>query len=187
MSRVAVFIDNNSLFQALSKLDSCGLDYIRLRRWLVGSRSAELVKFYCGEVREDAVRRKPFYNFLERAGFEIITIFQSKSRFSNAAFDTDSTRKVHCEMAFDMCETLLQCQIRRMILVSGSPDLSRVVRKIREKGTDVELVFFEEFCSPALRRGASVFRRLKIDGLLRGQQTGRHGGTHRDQIATRIL
>lgn len=173
--RIAVFIDNNSLFQAVAKLGiGDKFDYIRLKNWLLQQRNPELLRFYCGEVRSDPRRRKPFYEFLERAGYQVVAVFQARSRESNAAFDTLNCRKVHVEMAFDMCESILERKIADVVLVSGSSELAGVVSKMRERGINVEVVFFESACAPALRRGASSFRQLKLDGLIMGGGRSRY-------------
>jgi len=162
--RVIVLIDNNSLFQAINRLgETKRLDYKKLKDWLIQQRTSVGVRFYCGEVRTDWDRRRQFYQVLQRAGFEVIKIFQSKSREGNAAFDTSNCERIDCEIAFDMCDNLEACD--RVILVSGSKGLSRVVAKVQDKGVAVEVVFFEGQCSPDLLRGATCFRNLCMDRL----------------------
>lgn len=162
--RVIVLIDNNSLFRAINKLGVSGrLDYKKLKEWLLQQRIPVGVRFYCGEVRTDRNRRRRFYQVLQRSGFEVIKIFQSKSREGNAAFDASNCAKIECEIAFDMCDNLNECD--RVVLVSGSEGLSRVVAKVQEKGVAVEVAFFKEQCSPDLVRGATCFRNLCIDKL----------------------
>lgn len=163
--RVIVFIDNNSLFQAINRLGVSGsrLDYKKLKEWLLQQRIPICVRFYCGEVRTDWSRRRKFYQVLQRAGFEVIKIFQSKSRAGNAAFDASNCARIECEIAFDMCDNLDKCD--RVVLVSGSKGLSRVVAKVQKRGVAVEVAFFEGQCSPDLMRVATCFRNLCIDGL----------------------
>lgn len=167
VNRLAVFIDNSSLFQAFSKLGIPGrFDYVRLKDWLIKQRPVECLRFYCGEVRQDRKRRKQFYDVLERAGFEVTRVFEPRSRESNAAFDKNNCRKLHCEIAYDMCESFHN-GVNHVILVSGCSELARTVQKVQKKGVDVEVAFFHEFCAPALRLVANNFRDLKVKGLVR--------------------
>jgi uncharacterized LabA/DUF88 family protein len=166
VERVAVFIDNNSLFQALHQLGiERRLDYKKLKDWLLKQRVPLGVRFYCGEVRTDWRHRQQFYEVLRRAGFDIVRIFQGKSREGNAAFDLSNCLRVDCEITWDICVSLQRETCDRVILVSGSRELARVVAKVKEQGVAVEVVFFEEACSPDLLRGATCFRNLEMESL----------------------
>lgn len=170
MNRICVFIDNNSLFRALSRLGvDDRFDYRRLTQWLVKDREPNLIRLYIGEVRTDVQRRHRFYQALEKAGIEVVRIFQPGSRAPNAAFDEANTATIEIEIAWDMCKMIEECCCCSIVLVSGSQELSRVVAKAVGKGVQVEVVFFEEVCSPVLRSRATSFRQLRVEGLRMGE------------------
>jgi uncharacterized LabA/DUF88 family protein len=170
MSRICVFIDNSSLFRALSELGvDDRFDYRRLSQWLVRDRQPDVIRLYIGEVRTDTQRRYRFYQALEKAGIQVVRIFQPRSRASNAAFDAVNTAKIEVEITWDICEVVERPDIDSIVLVSGSQELARIVTKVVERGVNVEVVFFEEACSPVLRSRATSFRQLRVEGLRMGE------------------
>lgn len=173
--RVCVLIDNGSLYTALYDLGiQCRLDYRRLRKWIINDRVEKLVRFYCGEIRSDKSSKKPFYSFLKRIGFDIISIHEPKSRAEHAALDEDLCAKIEALMSIDMLSCLARHECDKMILVSGSSRLVNAVRQVQDQGIDVEVNFFEEAVSDDLLNEANEFRGFHIEELkMRNQELER--------------
>lgn len=144
--RVCVFIDNSSLLEAMKRSRSnVRYDFKRLKDWLLKQRIGEQARFYCG----GGNNRSRFYNVLRHAGFEVVPV-KTPRRSLEIVFDL-------CNCCDGVCGTI--------ILVSGRAELSKVVLLLTSKGTEVELVFFEDFCSQDLLATATTFRNLRVDGL----------------------
>jgi len=141
--RVCVFIDNASLLGAIKGLQ-IRYDFKRLNNWLLAQREGNQSRVYCG----GGDSRSGFHNVLRHAGFEVVTV--------------NSVRRP-LEIAYDMCSMCLDCET--LILVSGRPELAKIIPLLTKQGTKVELVFFEEFCSKDLLNTATTFRALRVDGL----------------------
>lgn len=162
--RVCVLIDNGSLYTALFQLGIQGrVDYRRLRQWLLDDREPRTVRFYCGEIRNDKGRKKSFYDFLRRIGFEIISVHEPKSRADHAALDNALRAKMESLISIDMGNFLNKCD--KIILVSGSSHLVEAVKNVQSQGVSVEVSFFEEVVSDELAKTAENFRCLRIDDL----------------------
>jgi uncharacterized LabA/DUF88 family protein len=160
--RVCVLVDNGSLYTALYELGiQCRIDYRRLRKWLIEGRVPKIVRFYCGEIRGDQSSKKPFYNFLKRVGFDIISIHEPKSRAEHAALDEDLCAKIEALMSIDMVSFVGKCD--KIVLVSGSSRLVNAVRQVQDQGIDVEVNFFEEAVSDDLLNEANGFRGFQIE------------------------
>jgi hypothetical protein len=160
--RVCVLIDNGSLYTALYQLGlQCRVDYRRLRQWLLGESKPTFVRFYCGEIRNDKGRKKPFYDLLKRFGFDIISLHEPNSQAEHAALDDQLRQKMESLISLDMTNFLNECD--RIILVSGSPQLVEAVKVAQEQGVDVEVSFFEEVVDDELASTANGFRSLRMD------------------------
>lgn len=69
-------------------------------------------------------------------------------------------RGVDCEIVYDMVALAMQGHYGRFVLVSGSEDFCRTIRKLRtELGMPVDVAFFgsEDRCSNRLKKSASMF------------------------------
>lgn len=162
--RVCVLIDNGSLYTALFQMGIQGrVDYRRLRQWLLNDREPRTVRFYCGEIRDDKGRRKPFYEMLKRFGFDIISLHEPKSQADHAALDEVLQTKMESLISIDMGNFLSDCD--RIVLVSGSSQLVDAVKLAQSHGVSVEVSFFEEVVSDELVRTAENFRCLRMDDL----------------------
>jgi hypothetical protein len=156
--KVCLFIDNNALSAALS---GCKLNFQKLREWLVAHREVSIARVYCGELQNDD--RFTFYQYLKRLGFDVVVCRNSRSRSRSASYDSDLSRAISCEIAWDVCQALSTGWYNSVIIVSGGFEMAEIASRIRERGTEVEVAFPANSCSPTLRGRATVFRPITTD------------------------
>lgn len=158
--KICVLIDNNAL-----SLLFVGkrVNFKRLKEWLVSHREAVVAKVYCGELPSDD--RAKFYQYLRNLGFEIVVIKHPRSRARSAHFDAELSGAISCQMSWDACELMSKGWYSSVVIVSGSFQLAEVCSRIRERGTEVEIVYPENSTSPTLRGRATVFRSFPMDCL----------------------
>ena len=94
---------------------------------------------------------------------EVISLHEPKSSADFAGGDTVLQTKVHALLSIDMDNFMPTC--KSLVLVSGSAKLVDTVADMQEKGSDVEVIFFEEACSRELQMKADRFRGLSTEGL----------------------
>ena len=159
--RVGVFVDNSSLYRALSgRKQGEKVNYDDLLTALVEGRNLVQARFYCSEFGRDLVQKSGFYRALERLGYQVrrTKIKGHRSSKRNAAFDSVLSRAIHSAIAWDMCESGHECDV--FVLVSGSTEYTDIAQKAVERGIEVEVVFFAEVTSHVLVDNATRFREI---------------------------
>lgn len=165
-NKVCVFIDINMLAAVVN----CPINFQRLKDWLVGQREGVIFKAYCGETRK--TERDSFYEYLRRLDFEVSVVQNPRSNNHLAKDDEEIRRAICCEIAWNMRDLLASGYYDTFVLVSGAFELATIVSKVRQRGIEVEVAFFEDSCSPALRSRATAFRPLKIEKLTEARGEG---------------
>lgn len=161
--KVCLFIDNNSLARLLGERK---VNFKLLKNWLAGDREAVVALFYCGETNKvPKESREKLYTSLERAGFEVRVAKNPFSRSISPESDAEIDSAIACQMTWDMAQAINNGYYNSLILLSGAYEMSDVVRKIRKKGVEVEVVYDEEECSPTLKGAANRFRQLVFDKI----------------------
>jgi uncharacterized LabA/DUF88 family protein len=160
-SRVAIFVDNISLFGGVQDMQEVfgtrRIDYIKLRDYLANGRTVLSSRFYYSEpfVRDDsdstliqaAKKRRAFYYVLERNGY--LTIRLPDYKFSSI---------VSLEIVYDICSLSRDGLFDTFILVAGEEDYTRVVKRVQEeRGLAVEVAYFDKICSQKLKGAATKF------------------------------
>lgn len=164
--KVCVFIDSNELFVALQSHGQPRLDYKRLKDWLAQQRQVCSLRYYTGEIHQDPSNREGFYRVLRGAGYEIVSIRHSCSHERNSASDPLVSAATRCIMAWDMCDLIYRGHYQTFILVGGAPEWCWVVKRIQERGVEVEVVFCEPNCDSSLKNAATRFRDLKLSSMI---------------------
>jgi len=158
--KICLFIDNNALSAVLGGRK---VNFQRFRDWLVAHREVVVARVYCGELPNDD--RDSFYQYLRRIGFEVIVFKNHRSRSRSANFDSDIARAISCEMAWDVCEVLSTGWYNSVVIVAGGFEMAEICSHIRKRGTEVEVSFPADSCSPTLRGRATVFRSFPMECL----------------------
>lgn len=169
--KVALFVDNSSLFGAVQEmqemLSSRRIDYIKLKDYLADDRTMATARFYYSEpvVRDDAdpallraaKKRRSFYYVLECAGYTTIRLPQHPGFSAN----------INIEIVYDMCAASRDAAFDTLILVAGEDEYARIVNRLQdEKGIAVEVAFFDQKCSNKLKEAATRFVDLgDTDGI----------------------
>lgn len=169
--KVALFVDNSSLFGAVQEMQETlsgrRIDYIKLKDYLADGRTMAASRFYYSEpvVRDDAdpmllraaKKRRSFYYVLERAGYTTIRLPQHPGFTAN----------INIEIVYDMCAASRDAAFDTLILVAGEDEYSRIVNRLQnEKGIAVEVAFFDQKCSNKLKEAATRFVDLsEADGI----------------------
>lgn len=163
--KICLFIDNNALSAVFA---GRRINFQKLRDWLVAHREVAVARVYCGELPNDD--RTSFYQYLKRIGFEVVAFKNPRSRSRSAHFDPDLSRAISCEMAWDACEVLSTGWYNSIVIVSGGFEMAEICSRIRERGTEVEVAFPADSCSPTLRGRATVFRSFPMECLASEQR-----------------
>lgn len=159
--KVCLFVDNNSLAKVL---DGRKANFKLLRNWLAGDREAVLSIFYCGEInRAPHESREKLYKSLKGAGFDVKITQNPISRAPNPESDSDIGSAIACQITWDMAEAINQGYYDSLVILSGAHEIADVVRRIRRKGIEVEVVYDQDKCPPTLRGASNRFRQLLIE------------------------
>lgn len=159
--KVCVLIDNNSLS---SCFHGGRVNFGQLLEILVGGREAVVQRFYCGEAGTET-NREQFYRYLRSLGFDVVISRIWKRTRRSAQFDPEITSAILCDMAWDMCSLVERGYYDAFVIVTGSIELLSAISKVRERGINVEVAFFEDRVPPALRTKATSFKPLEKDRL----------------------
>jgi uncharacterized LabA/DUF88 family protein len=68
-------------------------------------------------------------------------------------------------MVWDMCELIITGRFDTIVIVAGSATFTNIVSRVRRKGVDVKIVFFDENCDPALKSKGTAFRHINLDAV----------------------
>ena len=161
-----MFVDNCGLFRTIQAVGGPKLDYKRLKDWVVRQRDALIVRYYCGEGKHDAAQRSEYYSVLRHAGYEVVVVPQQRNPESEQVVMSTC----HLNMACDMIELALTGNYDTFIVLTGAGEFVPILNRLQLKGLDVEIVFFEFACDPALRSKASLFRALDIEAVSMDRQ-----------------
>ena len=161
--KVCLFVDNNSLAKVL---DGRKVNFKLLRNWLAGDREAVVSIFYCGETnRVSHESREKLYKSLKGAGFDVKITKNPVSQAPNPESDNDIGSSIACQITWDMAEAINHGYYDSLVILSGAHEIADVVRRIRRKGIEVEVVYDEDKCSPSLRGASNRFRQLLVDKI----------------------
>lgn len=163
--KVCVLVDNCGLFRALQGLGSPKLDYKRLKDFVVRQRDPVVVRYYTGEIRNEGPQRAEFYSVLRRAGYDVIPHCNEQSTERHAALDITVRAWCMASMVWDMCDLCHTGNYDTFILISGCVGLAKAVDRVKSRGVEVEVVFFENECSDELKTCANKFRSLDLDAV----------------------
>jgi hypothetical protein len=169
--QVCVFIDINML----AAIVKSPINFQRLKDWLVGQRQGVIFKAYCGETRNS--ERDSFYEYLRRLDFDVSVVHNTRSHTRSAKYDEEIRRAICCEIAWNMRDLLATGYYDTFVLVSGAFELATIISKVRQKGIEVEVAFFEDSCAPALRSRATSFRPLDMEKLTQMEARGEGDST----------
>lgn len=175
--RTCIFIDNANLFHAIRFLHPPGskearhsrLDYLRLREFLADGRNTD-ARFYYNttpppdpkqenfkEANKAWIKAKKFQDGIKQLGYTMIGL-PLRERVIVSGEQIQKEQGLDVEIVYDMAIYSRSLGYKVFILVAGDEDYARIVHRIRqETAMQVDVAFFGDACSNALKREASKF------------------------------
>jgi uncharacterized LabA/DUF88 family protein len=156
--RIAIFVDNNSLFKAIHKQGGKRIDYVKMRDYLIDGRTLHSLKFYYTEPplpkREDVSaeeyemaldaieKRKKFYFVLEKNGYSLNQVPQRQVQIPrNGAFLRNLQRLEETGVIDDIANEVFVDDLKDPIILEVLKTLEekRIITKIvKETVSDAE-------------------------------------------------
>ncbi|MGG6266980.1 NYN domain-containing protein [Leptolyngbya sp. AN03gr2] len=140
IERVVVLIDGANLFYAAMQL-GLEIDYTRLLQCLTKGRSLVRAYFYTGVDRSNDKQQR-FLLWMRHNGYRVVA--------KDLIQHPDGSRKadLNIEMAVDMLTLSQHCD--RIVLLSGTGDLTYAVDHVAYRGVQVEVVSLPTMTSDSL-------------------------------------
>jgi uncharacterized LabA/DUF88 family protein len=138
--RIVVLIDGANLFYAAMQL-GVEIDYTRLLKCLTKGRSLVRAYFYTGVDRTNEKQQR-FLLWMRHNGFRVI----SKELIQHP--DGSKKADLNIEMAVDMLTLSSHCD--KIVLLSGTGDLTYAVDHVSYRGVQIELVSLPTMTSDSL-------------------------------------
>lgn len=167
MDRVIVIIDGSNLYHKIKSLgitNSTSFNYKGLIKLLVGKRTLIKCIYYVGAIRiynnnEKELRLKKgqivlFNNLISQ------NIIIEKGFLLSDNIGRYHEKGVDVKMAVDLLIGAYENTYDTAILISSDTDLIPAIRKVREKGKNLEYIGFEYQPSKAIRKHASSTKLL---------------------------
>ena len=131
--RLAMYLDGANIDMA-SKAAGIGIDYVRFRTFLGGTRQIAIAKYYNSNPTSDGERA--FYARVRAAGFEVWLGPYKRPNLPQKEIDV--------QIAVDMVGAAFTNLFDIVLLVSGDGDFAPAVRKMLSMGKLVEVASFDD-------------------------------------------
>jgi uncharacterized LabA/DUF88 family protein len=157
-ARVLVLVDESNVGNSV-RTAGRGLDWLRLRDFLVGKESGrELIEMvvYAGLPppiplwQEEREKKNKFVHWLRSNGFMVVT------KDGAPAEEGHYKANVDVMMAIDALELCIEMQPDIVILVTGDADFAYLVTKLRRRGIRVEVASVAQNLGNVLRSSANA-------------------------------
>ncbi|MDD4381792.1 MAG: NYN domain-containing protein [Candidatus Dojkabacteria bacterium] len=170
MNRVKVFIDNSNVYKCLLEQSIVDpkwkkqYDPLFLSQILVGDRDLVGVNFYCTNPPPSLRKANPkafasqesYYSRVENLE-KVIIHFGNLTTNDGKYFE----KNLDTQMVVDIMEGAYQDHFDTLILVSSDGDFESTIRKVKEIGKRVEILFFRGHVSQNLKKVSDVNRRAR--------------------------
>jgi uncharacterized LabA/DUF88 family protein len=148
--KIWLAFDHNNILYRFSELSDKILDYLALRKIVLGGRTSEQLFVYTGvspskNVYKRRKSRNDFYTFLIKNGFSVITI--PVKILPNGHYQE---KGVDVRLALDCLEGAYEDQYNHLILISGDGDFAPLIEKVKKYHKTVEIWAFRSGISPRL-------------------------------------
>ncbi|HAM37394.1 MAG: hypothetical protein UR96_C0039G0009 [candidate division WS6 bacterium GW2011_GWC1_36_11] len=170
MNRVKVFIDNSNVYKSLSEQHIVDPNWIKqydplfLAKILAGSRELVGVNFYCTNPPPILKKTNPKAFALQESYYsrianldKVIVHFGTLTMNDGQYFE----KNLDTQMAVDIMEGAFLNHYDTLILVSSDGDFESSVRKVKDIGKRVEILFFKDNVSQNLKKVSDLNKRAR--------------------------
>jgi uncharacterized LabA/DUF88 family protein len=171
MEKVKVFIDNSNVYKCLAELHTVDSKWIKqydplfLSKKLVGNnRELVGVNFYCTNAPAIMKTKNPkafaaqesYYSKVE--GLKEVSVYYGTLTMNDGQY---FEKNLDTQMAVDIMEGAYLNHYDTLIIVSSDGDFESSVRKVRDIGKRVEVLYFKNHFSQSLKRVSDLKRRAR--------------------------
>jgi uncharacterized LabA/DUF88 family protein len=159
--RVGVFVDVQNIFYSAREYYGGKVDFEKLLNQAV--RGRQLIFAFAYLVTSDEVDQSGFINVLEHLGFTVKTKPLKKR--------PDGSMRGDWDMGIAIDVLLFAPKLDVVVIVSGDSDFSDLVKVLKYKGTQVEIISFPQNTSEELKKIADRYTPLSEEMIIKKPQT----------------
>jgi len=161
VKRISVYIDGANFYGGLTSIDKRytdnRFDFERYVSSLVGKNKLVEIKYYNAFVKKSVNRniwekQKKFFDRLNKVPKCMVRLCTRKSRLDIFGKEYHVIKGDDIMLALDMIEDCYNDKFDKAILISGDGDFIELIKRVKNKGKDVEVCYFEKCISGSLLR-----------------------------------
>jgi len=149
--RVAVLADSQNLYHSAQSQFNKNVDYNALLDYAVNGR--KLTRAIAYVITTDEQTEQPFFNALEKIGFE--------RKHKPIKEFHDGTKKADWDVGISLDAVTLATHVDTIVLCTGDGDFSRLCSHLRHEGVRVEVMSFKSSTAGELIDAADEFTNME--------------------------
>jgi len=165
--RICVYIDGANFYGGLTSINKrfsdSKFDFENYIKYLVGKEKLVQIYYYNALVKKKINERiwkkqNDFFNRLRKIPKFKVSLCTRKSRLNILGEEYHTIKGDDILLALDMIEDCYNDRFDKIVLISGDGDFTELLKRIKKKGKEVEVCFFEKCVSSHLLKEANKIR-----------------------------
>ena len=167
MKRISVYIDGANFYGGLTSINKrfsdTKFDFENYINYLVGNDKLIKIYYYNALIKKKInekiwKKQKEFFDRLQKIPKCKVTLCTRKSRLNILGEERHTIKGDDIFLAMDMIEDCYNDQFDKAILISSDGDFLELIRRIKNKGKEIEICYFEGCASGSLLKKVDKVR-----------------------------
>lgn len=167
VKRICVYIDGANFYGGLTSINKrfsdTKFDFENYIDYLVGNDKLVKIYYYNALVKKRInekiwKKQNDFFNRLHKIPKCKVTLCTRKSRLNILGEEYHTIKGDDIFLALDMIEDCYNDNFDRVILISGDGDFAELLKRVKRKGKEIEICYFERCVSSILLKKADRIR-----------------------------
>jgi len=152
--RVGILVDVQNMYHSAKSLYGARTNFLEILKTAVASR--KLIRALAYATRSESEEEQPFFDALEKAGFELKT--------KELQIFPGGVKKGDWDVGIAVDAIRLSTSLDTIVLVTGDGDYLPLIEYLKNtRGTKTEVIAFGRSCSAKLKEAADDFTDLEDD------------------------
>lgn len=167
IKRVCVYIDGANFYGGLTSINKrfsdTKFDFEKYINYLTGNDSLVKIYYYNALIKKKInekiwKKQKDFFDRLRKIPKCKVSLCKRKSRLNILGEEYHTIKGDDIFLALDMIEDCYNDKLDKIILISGDGDFTELLKRIKKKGKEIEICYFEKCVSEILLNKADNIR-----------------------------
>ncbi len=169
MKRICVYIDGANFYGGLTSINKrfsdTKFDFENYINYMVGNDKLVKIYYYNALVKKKInekiwKKQSDFFNRLRKIPKCKVSLCTRKSRLNILGEEYHTIKGDDIFLALDMIEDCYNNELDKVILISGDGDFAELLKRVKKKGKEIEICYFEECVSGILLKQADKIRSI---------------------------